>query len=191
MRWTALALSVVALANSSAPGGIVAFDPLVQEVDLSGDTRTTFEVSIASLDTITWFNAFDIVLGSDDLEIFEWKWDTWSGLFDDPGNVCYPGPCPWPMGIYPSDLLVGWPLLGGQLAPPLLLGSLTVDAAGLAIGEYAVIVDPDRDGGLSIVGLRGGAFESLNGMGVVRVIPDPGTLTLLALATMGLGRLKR
>ncbi|MCH7840883.1 MAG: hypothetical protein IID38_11710 [Planctomycetes bacterium] len=94
-------------------------------------------------------------------------------------------------GDLPVGLVGGLAAVGGQLAPPLLLGSLTVDAAGLAIGEYAVIVDPDRDGGLSIVGLRGGAFESLNGMGVVRVIPDPGTLTLLALATMGLGRLKR
>lgn len=188
MRWTSVALSVVALANSSTLGGVVAFDPLVQEVDLSGDTRTTFEVSIASLDTMTSFNAFDIVLGSDNLEIVSWAWDSWSGLFDDPGYVCSPGPCPWPMGIYSSDLLVGWPLLGGQLVPPLLLGLLTVDATGLAMGQYTVMVDPGRDGGLSMVGLQGGAFEPLNGIGLVRVIPDPGTLTLLALATMGLGR---
>jgi len=161
-----------ALAGSSALGGTVSFDPPVREVDPSISTVTTFEVGIAASDLGT-FEGLDMVIGSDDLQIVRWDYGDYTRFFEDVR----------PAGIYPSDVRISHFAL--PTAMPFSVGEVTVDAAGLPPGLYQVVVDAERDNVRSRIQL-GLAEDPLYGEGFVSVIPEPGTLALLALGALGL-----
>ncbi len=179
MRWITVTRLVAALANAPVLGGIVAFDPPVQEVDLAGNTRVTFAVSIASTETLAALAAVDLVIYYDDLFLVDWQY---APPFQGLDLPCKWIPCP-------SQLFVS-AFVNTPVTSPARLGTLTVDATGLPLGQYTVAVDPDRDGGYSGASFLG-EFEPLSGQGVVRVIPEPTTLALLTLAVLGLVRFRR
>ncbi len=171
MKRVALVAVPLVLAVSSARGGTIGFDPPIQVVDPSIDTQVVFDLTVESLVQMASFNAFDLVTGSDDLAVVRWELALPYDCFDCESR---------PVGFYPSDLKFGWFGLAQQIGEGTLLGVLTVDVTGLAPGEYTVVVDPIRDGGLSTVTL-GVQSEPMSGAGKVVVIPEPATMTLLGL----------
>lgn len=168
---------LAAFAVPSAFGGTVSFDPPVREVDPSISTVTTFEVGIAASD-LGMFEALDMIIGSDDLQVVSWDFGDYTRFFE----------LVLPAGIYPSDLRISH--FTAPVAMPFSAGEVTVDAAGLQPGMYQVVVDADRDNLWSRIQL-GLADDPLYGEGFVSVIPEPGTLALLALGTLGLARRHR
>jgi hypothetical protein len=171
MKRVAFVAVPLVLVVSSTRGGTIGFDPPIQVVDPSIETQVVFDLTVESLDQMASFNAFDLVAGSDDLAVVRWE-------------LAFPGVCfdCWliPPGIYSSDLKFGWFGFIPQIGEGTLLGKLTVDVAGLAPGEYTVVVDPIRDGGLSTV-TQDAQSELMSGVGKVVVIPEPATIILLGL----------
>ena len=99
-----------------------------------------------------------------------------------------------PLFIYTNDLLFGGNNFNLWTAP-LLVGTLTIDTAGLAEGEYSFGVssaqETNRLGfGLSALGL-GINTEPLEGAGFLNVVPEPMTLSLLGLGALALLRRRR
>ncbi len=82
----------------------------------------------------------------------------------------------------------GWKLgsFGTLNATGLMVGTLTMTAR--QEGIYELIIDSSVDGGRSSVA-GGGQAEQLSGRAIVWVgVPEPGTLSLLGLAALGLIR---
>jgi|GEM_PF-2524140 len=165
----------LAMMSSSVSAGTVAFDPPVQIVDPSVSTLASFQLSLSSA-TVPTFIAFTAVLGSDDLVLTDWQ----------PGPV-FPGTCPVggcdlppSTSFYPSSFKIGFSIDPSPVPLGELLGTLTVDAASLAPGDYAVVIDPDRDTGFSALTTPFGE-EPISGVGIVRVVPEPASLILLGI----------
>jgi len=179
-RFAALLL-VVALANSNAVAAIVEFNPSSQDADWLG--RATFEVTVIP-EVEGGFDTADIVFGSDDgLTMVDFTYsDDWEAAFT---TVLHPVP----VGVYPwDDLLIsgGSPTLND--VPSLFAGTLTVDVAGLTWGAHYVHVDAGIDG-FSCLGQRGVPDLAYGGAVVYYPpIPEPGTLSLLALASLAMLR---
>ncbi len=180
MKKVAAVLAAVFMC-SSAFGGTVAFDPVRVEIDPLVSTIGTFDVSVATADQVTSFTSVDIIMGSNDgLALTDFVLDpTFATLFlfnavDIPANPT----------VYASDIKAGGFGIAGQSAP-ILVGTLTFDAAGLDPGDYTIMVDSDVDGGRTKIGLAT-ATEGLFGSAVVTVIPEPATISLLAFGALAL-----
>ena len=203
MRKVAAISLVTVFATSSAFGGLVTFGTGMVEIDITapGPHTATFDVTIES-STIDVFTAVDLIFGSDRLTIpadgFTYSDDTIGAVIASvigggagstlaPPYGCF-GSC-----VYASEAFVGTFASDG-FPNALLFGTLTVDAAGLDIGEYSVMVDSERDGGVSqlIFSFEGvDFFDPLNGIGIVHVVPEPATIALLGLGAIGLLRRRR
>jgi hypothetical protein len=150
-------------------GGTIVFDPPTALVDPSTSVSTaTFDVSTASSQAPA-VDSVDIIIGSDDLRFVPELWESyapWHTLIPP----CDPGPC------VDSEMYVGG-FAPSPVVPPTRFGRLTVDTAGLAPGNYTVLVDSTRDH-FSAVGLSG-VGEAVFGVGHVTVVPEPSIVVLL------------
>lgn len=104
-------------------------------------------------------------------------------------------------GIYPEGLWeIGANFLLGDPSPPFLLGTLTIDTIGLAMGEHYLYVgdqvrlsgpgDPlGRDGGYSKIAFSDGSYEPLRGTAVIYTgVPEPATVLLLVVGGLAAWR---
>ena len=191
MKKVVAAWMLVACASSHAFGGIVGFNPPKIEIDLAVSTLGKFSVSVASMTQFSnVFTSFDIVFGSDDVDITGFVFDgAIPGIF--PLNAIDVPASPTSAWTYDAD--IGGVSFTGGTSPPFLLGSLTFDTALLAPGTYMIEVDPTMGGAPSE--LKNSAFpgqsELLTGIGTINVIPEPATISLLGLAALVLVRRRK
>jgi hypothetical protein len=133
-----------------------------------------------------WLGAFDeadILIGSPDLSITDFVYDpVWVSRMDSR----LPAPT-YGIGRFTYDVYVGGKTTDPVGTTTIDLGTVTVDATGLAEGTYDVMVDSDLDSLFSLLWFDG-QFERLKGIGSVVVIPEPATIALLGLAVLGLRR---
>lgn len=180
MKKIAAVLLVVGFTSASAFGGIVSFTQTSADPDINGVTTATFDVM---LDSTTFadgvISAISMDLGSNDgLDVSFALGAALSGWVPAPAvsdsNAVYAD------GVF----IDGFTLLG-PTAVPVLLGVMTVDAAGLAGGMYGFEVSGQFGG------TTPGARDPIEGAGMVNVIPEPASLSLLALGALGLIRRRK
>ena len=192
MRKVAAISLVMVLATSSAFGTAISFGPNEVVIDLSDpnvDTKVKFDLTIGAPDVISSYEFADIVVGSDDLafQSFEYSDDFIAATIFRSGPPF--GPFDPENPFYTNEYFLGG-FLASLNSEPLLLGSLVVDAAGLGLGEYSVMVDVGRDGNVSVIGDVAGS-ELVSGMAIVHIVPEPATIALLGLGAIGLLRRRR
>ncbi len=176
MKKVAATLVLAVFAVSSAFGGTVSFDPAETTVGPGDPTRIDMDVTLSSLDTIAGTNAFNIVMGSEDIAMVGFAMD---GAFQG----AYPLSSvlnPSSPQVYPNNITLG--AFGFVANPaPIFTGVLTVDVAGLPVGDYEIIVSADRDNNQSGAQDAAQTFEPLFGSATIHVVPEPATLVLLGL----------
>jgi hypothetical protein len=160
-------------------------------LDVTAGTPAAFNVGVVSTDVPT-FDSVGIVLGSHTAGL------DMSFAYDATFNPTIPPSTPYYFGMWPMDLFLG----GSRLVPPtdptawrapLLIGQLTIQTAGIAVGNYFdVFVDGTGETliygtPVSLVAPSDPA-EGLNGSTQVHIIPEPATLSLLGLVLFGLIR---
>lgn len=157
------------------------FDP--RRVDVEPGGTAQFDLFL-SAETLESFNVASVLPASNDLQIL--SFDYAQSWIDANALPLIP---PLATGIFPSDLFFGG-FLSAPASGSVLIGTLTVGAGGLDIGEYEVFVDSSRDFGTSSIGLNA-EFETLSGSALVNVVPEPMTFSLLGLGALALLRRRR
>ncbi len=156
---------LMSLSCACALGETVRFEPASRTVDLgTGVTTTTFEVHVESTIGVASFNSIDLLIGSDSLvpsafafdAAFEADMDFQNAeiIVDPPGYVA---------AIFAGGFAAA------ALTRPILVGTVTVDVAGLTPGDYVVEVNADKDGGASGVALLAN-LDPLFGSATVTVV---------------------
>lgn len=184
MKNVAVVSLLIGLVSSTALGGMVGFDPSDTMIDRNVAPPGVFTVDVSidatSLDT---YNSVDVVFGSDDgLTIMDFTFNT-------PGVTRFFETL-IPDSTYASAIKIGY--FGSNTDTPSsqLLGTLTVDATGLADGVYNIVVNAETDGGASKLTFSTDV-DLLFGGATVNITPEPMTLSLLGLGALALLRRRR
>ncbi|MGD2109664.1 MAG: PEP-CTERM sorting domain-containing protein [Phycisphaerae bacterium] len=177
-RVAAVVLVLGFLSTSAFGAAVIGFtqtspDPFNDAND--GATTATFDVTLLSTDlTGGVASSVNMDLGSDDgLDISFVHALGWTlTSVDDPGR-----------GVFADDVFLDGVDFGAGSTAPVLLGEMTVDAAGAALGLRS----------FGVAGQFGQGAERddivlAEGHGLVNVVPEPATLSLLLLGAAGLIR---
>lgn len=170
MNKASVLVAMMALAGGSALGGQVTFEPDRQIVDPdTGVTTTSFVVSVSS-DMLDRIASARLLFTADALVVTDFMLDAdfrsnFDLTFVDTGGT----------GTFFSGINVEVVNLSGTAAQmlPAVVGTLTVETAGLAPGEYTVAVNADADGGRSVLSdvALPEIADALFGSATVAVIP--------------------
>ena len=182
MKKIAAVLLVVAFSSVSAFGGVVSFTPTSPDPwgnALDGPTTQTFDVMAESTMLPGGVvGSINMDIGSDSgLDVSFVHALPWTlASVDDPGR-----------GVFANDVFLDGVDFGAGSTPSFLLGVLTVDANGLAPGLYSYGV-----GGQFGFSAERDPIEIGPSMGgMVNVVPEPASLSLLALGALGLIRRRK
>jgi len=170
MQRTIASTAIVGLfCIKSLSAGTVSFDPPEVFIDPAHES-TTIELGVTiHTGPGRHFYSVDLLLGSDHLLLADFEYGKdWEVFY------CSSGQCLGPLGVYPSDLLVGADVMPQY--ERLVLGKLTISAGALPLGSYEVIVDSDIDRGISHVD-----SEPMFGRATVHVVHEPATWAFLIL----------
>ena len=118
------------------------------------------------------FGAVDVIVGSNDLAITGWEWAPFTRFLEGSAADTSVFASGWKYGYFAAP----------PSAPPFLLGTLSGDAAGLALGDYFVDIDSSTRTTLALAN----DTEGITGQAIVHIVPEPATLSLLALGAIGL-----
>jgi hypothetical protein len=166
--------------------GVIGFNPPMVIIDRAVDPPLfTIELFVQS-SALTSFNVVDVVVGSNDgLELVDFDFDPGlNGLLETIHN---PGP-----GYYLDDIKFGYFHPENFLQNGVVLGDLFVDTTGLPNGDYYLLIDWEIDQGSSKVhNTNNSQVDFVTGSALVRIIPEPATLTLLGLSLAAAGSRRR
>lgn len=185
-RTAAVALGVIGVC-SNVFGGTVLFSPT--SINHVQGMPGAIDVTVAILPgpTISGVDAADVLIGSDAIPFtgFEYS-QAWRDFFT---TVFPPEPDTW--NIYPNEAY----LSSNRPTPlaTLLLptGTLHIDLTSVNPGEYDIVVDPVRDGMLSNLVDRGATDPLTGGVDVTVIVPEPASVSLLALGALAALRFGR
>lgn len=179
MKKVAAVLAVVCMC-SSAFGGTIGFTPGEVTLRPSDPRVFTLDMGVGTT-TVGMMDSADVFVGSDDLAITDFVFADFSRFFfENEANTQF----------YPSGWKFGYFGLAAD-STDFLLGELTVDATGVPNGVYEVVVDAARDGNRSA--FTGGGVTDLieTSVATVTIIPEPATISLLALGALALIRRRK
>lgn len=210
-------LLVVAFASASALGGTVtftssnnSFNPFAAGFVVGVDDQVVFDISITDLDGALGtvgdvgegFDALELLIGSNDGLSFA---GPESFVFSPEANALSFNcglTCVTALGsgaFYANEFKIDF-FAGGTFdgSPPVAnlagggftVGTLTVDASGLGLGDFDLLVDSVFDQNQSIAALAN-PFEGISGIGTVHITPEPATISLLGLASLALIRRRK
>lgn len=158
----------------------VAFDPPAATISndpARGSTSTELAITLPLPEdaSIITFNTFGLLFGSSDLQITNLVLDQGFRTAMQGGLLAVDDPGP---GVYHSDVFTEGFLFDNEIDLPVLVGTITVDAAGVPAGIYTVVVAGDSmiDGGRSFLVDANQQREPLVGMATITVTgsSDPG-----------------
>ncbi len=149
-----------ATANSET----IRFDPPTRSIESgAASTTLTFDLYLESTSSTTTFTSVDMLIGSNDITLTQFVFDADFLVPLSFSNIAQSDQ----LSNYNSAILAG-----GFSSTPLdrsvLVGTLTIDTAGLNVGVHSVSVSSSADLGFSSVGLNG-VTEPLEGSGSVTV----------------------
>lgn len=201
MRKLAVVALVALVGGGSAFGGVVTFTPTVGGPGITtGPNSIIVDVNVAQpgpiqaiqVDIDPAFAAYDaatILIGSESVPLTGFSllpsWSMFPNIEGPLLNVDLGA------GVYflngdpnrPNLAYFGGNTSVALTADVLNSALLSIDLTGLGLGDHTVIVDPDRDAGLSGIGNRG-ALDPLRGTLNISIVPEPATLSLLGLGLL-------
>lgn len=178
MKTGAAAMLMVALIGTYAFGGVIEFSPADVVVNPGDPTVLTMDLIVAESDVNPAYDSLDAIIGvNGGPQLTGFAWGPWGTRFFDlsEDNDDY----------YDSGWQIGF--FGTAQAAGLTLGTLTVDVTGLPYDgmTYDIVINSDIDGGRSGIGAPP---DPITALGTVTLVPEPATLSLLALGAVGLIR---
>lgn len=175
MKNVAVALLVVGFIGSVASAGTVSFDGPTT-IDRGAGDSNIIEFTLMVTDSPGGnYNAVDVMLGSNDgLVVSGFVFDTADvGRFFESSDANN--------SVYSSGWLFGYFGDATETANAQMLGTLMVDASGLALGETGtIVINSDGDGGASAL-WTDGIPEGITGLATITIVPEPATLALLGI----------
>ncbi len=164
------------LASPATYAALITFDPPHAEVEASASPNNlAFDVTVAT-SLFSPISYLDVLFASKSLRFVGWQFC--AGCDFDYTTV-------EPVGLYPNDLYVNFLSLRQIAYPiPFTFGRLTVDAGGLAPGDYSIFVeDPSFCD-------PGKCPDPPQGIATVRVTPEPSAAALLLVGLASAGALR-